>query len=71
MNGDDLIAKGVMPKNIKQLPKYKTEKQRNAWTAVNNFAVIYYIPSFPNCKYRKGRILSSTLTEAKTNVGNA
>lgn len=70
MNGDDLIAKGVMPKNIKLLPKYKTEKQRNAWTAVNNFAV-YLTPSFPKCKYRKGRILNSTLTEAKTNDGNA
>lgn len=32
-----------------------------------NFAVTYLTPGFSKWTYRKGRILSSTLTEAKTN----
>ena len=49
----------------------KWEEQRNAWTILNNFTILYITPGFPKWKYKKGRILSSTLTEIKISDRNA
>lgn len=51
------MVKGVMPQNIKLPPKYEAKKeQRNAWTAVNYFAVIYLTLGFPKWESEREHI---------------